>query len=81
MLRRVPTSRSEARTYEIRILGPLGPIPLSAFPGMSATRSGSSTVLTGVLTDRSALYGVIAEIEALGLGLLELRCTTSGLAL
>jgi hypothetical protein len=29
-------------------------------------------LLTGVL-DRSALYGVLAEIEALGLDLLELR--------
>jgi hypothetical protein len=30
------------------------------------------TALTGVL-DRSALYGVLAEIEALGLDLLEVR--------
>jgi len=33
------------------------------------------TVLTGLL-DRSALYGVLAEIEALGLDLLELRKLT-----
>jgi hypothetical protein len=32
-------------------------------------------VLTGLL-DRSALYGVLAEIEALGLDLLELRKLT-----
>jgi hypothetical protein len=31
------------------------------------------TVLTGLLTDRSAVFGVIAEIEALGLDLLEVR--------
>jgi hypothetical protein len=48
---------------------------------MGATRSRSSTVLTGVLTDRSALYGVIAKIEGHGLEFLELRCTTPGLAL
>ena len=30
------------------------------------------TVLTGLL-DRSALYGVLAEIDALGLDLLEVR--------
>ena len=77
----MPTNRSQARTYEIRIGGELGPMLLSAFPGMGVTRSGSSTVLTGLLTDRSALYGVIAKIEALGLELLELRCTTPGLAL
>jgi hypothetical protein len=31
------------------------------------------TVLTGWIEDRSALFGVIAQIEALGLELLELR--------
>jgi hypothetical protein len=31
------------------------------------------TVLTGLVEDRSALFGVLAQIEALGLDLLELR--------
>jgi len=31
------------------------------------------TVLTGPLPDRAALHGVLAEIEALGLELLEVR--------
>jgi hypothetical protein len=34
---------------------------------------GSETVLTGLLEDRSAVFGVLAQIEALGLDLLELR--------
>jgi hypothetical protein len=34
---------------------------------------GRDTVLTGLLEDRSALFGVLAQIEALGLELLELR--------
>jgi hypothetical protein len=34
---------------------------------------GSETVLTGSLEDRSAVFGVLAQIEALGLELLELR--------
>ena len=34
---------------------------------------GKDTVLTGLLEDRSALFGVLAQIEALGLELLELR--------
>jgi hypothetical protein len=34
---------------------------------------GSDTVLNGSLTDPSALFGVLAQIEALGLELLELR--------
>jgi hypothetical protein len=58
--------------YVIRINGHLGATVLSAFPAMAPRHHGTHTVLTGVL-DRSALYGVLAEIEALGLDLLELR--------
>ena len=35
------------------------------------------TVLTGSLVDRSAVFGVLAQIEALGLELLELRHVTA----
>jgi hypothetical protein len=58
--------------YAIRINGHLGAMVLYAFPEMQAQRRGEDTVLTGVL-DRSALYGVLAEVEALGLDLLEVR--------
>jgi hypothetical protein len=58
--------------YMIRINGHLGATLLSAFPAMVSQRHGAHTVLTGLL-DRSALYGVLAEIEALGLDLLEVR--------
>jgi hypothetical protein len=34
---------------------------------------GGETVLTGLLKDRSALFGVLAQIEALDLELLEVR--------
>jgi hypothetical protein len=40
---------------------------------MAAELKGSETVLTGLLEDRSAVFGVLAQIEALGLELLELR--------
>ena len=40
---------------------------------MASEVQGDETVLTGLLEDRSALYGVLAQIEALGLDLLELR--------
>jgi hypothetical protein len=59
--------------YMIRIKGRLGPTALSAFPCMAAEPKGGETVLTGLLEDRSAVFGVLAEIEALGLELLELR--------
>jgi len=56
----------------IRINGHLGATVLSAFPAMAPHQHGAHTVLTGLL-DRSALYGVLGEIEALGLDLLEVR--------
>ncbi len=62
----------EPALYIIRINGHLGATLLSAFPAMAARPDGAHTVLTGLL-DRSALYGVLAEIEALGLDLLEVR--------
>jgi hypothetical protein len=44
---------------------------------MVSELKGSETVLTGLLEDRSALFGVVAQIEALGLELLELRISPS----
>ena len=61
--------------YTIRINGHLGATVLSAFPALAPHHHGAHTVLTGLL-DRSALYGVLAEIEALGLDLLEIRKLT-----
>ncbi len=61
--------------YAIRIHGHLGATVLSAFPALTSQHHGADTVLTGLL-DQSALYGVLAEIEALGLDLLELRKLT-----
>jgi hypothetical protein len=58
--------------YTIRIYGHLGATLLSAFPALASRRHGAHTVLTGLL-DQSALFGVLAEIEALGLELIEVR--------
>ena len=63
--------------YMIRIRGHLGATLLSAFPAMAWERQGPETVLTGML-DQPGLYGVLAEIEALGLDLLEVRQLTAG---
>ncbi|MDT4933504.1 MAG: hypothetical protein QOK11_1396 [Pseudonocardiales bacterium] len=59
--------------YTIRIKGRLGATALSAFPTMVSELKGGETMLTGLLEDRSGVFGVLAQIEALGLELLELR--------
>ena len=45
------------------------------FGTTSAELSGGETVLTGALEDQAAVYGVLAQIEALGLDLIELSRT------
>jgi hypothetical protein len=64
--------------YAIRIRGRLGATALSAFPSMLSEFRGGETVLTGLIEDQSALFGVLAQIEALGLELLELRRIARG---
>ena len=59
--------------YTIRIKGRLGATALSAFPSMVPELKDGGTVLTGLLKDRSELFGVLGQLEALGLDLLELR--------
>jgi len=66
-------SGPQPRHYEIRVRGHLGEMMRSAFPGLRIQARGEDTVLTGALPDQAALHGVLAEIEALGLELLEVR--------
>jgi hypothetical protein len=61
--------------YEIRVRGLLDGMLLGAFPDLRAQAQGTETVLTGPLADQAALYGLLAQIEALGLELLEVRRT------
>jgi hypothetical protein len=44
---------------------------------MASELEGGETVLTGWFEGRSALFGVVEQIEALGLELLELRQVTA----
>ena len=64
--------------YEIRIRGLLGDTLLGAFPGLHAEVQEGVTVLAGSLPDQSALYGVLAQIEQLGLELLGVRSLADG---
>jgi len=75
---RSATGGCEPQRYEIRVRGPIGPTIMQAFPTLTATPSGQDTLLTGAISDQSALYGVIHQLEALGLQLLEIRCPRSG---
>ncbi len=62
--------------YQIRIRGVLGEALMHAFPQLTGVQDGSDTVLSGELADQAALYGVISQIESLGLELLEIHPAT-----
>ena len=59
--------------YVIRVRGILSDRLLTAFPGLRSSTERGNTVMAGTLPDRAALHGVLAQIEALGLELLEVR--------
>jgi hypothetical protein len=60
-------------SYQIRIRGRLGQTMRRAFPALHAETRAEDTLLTGALADQAALFGVLIQIEALGLELVEVR--------
>ena len=61
------------KLYLIHVKGHLGATSLAAFPEMVSQKRGADCVLTGLVPDPSALFGILAQIEALGLELVEIR--------
>jgi hypothetical protein len=59
--------------YVIRVRGVLSERLLTAFPALRSRTNRGDTELAGALPDQAALHGVLAQIEALGLELLEVR--------
>ena len=59
--------------YEFRIRGRVGERLLSSFGGFDAEVRPPETILRGSVEDQAALHGVLQQIEALGLELVEVR--------
>lgn len=64
--------RGEGR-YEICVGGRLGGTIRCAFPDLRARVRRGDTILSGLFADQAALYGMLAQLEALGLELIEVR--------
>ncbi len=62
-------------SYEIRIRGRLSAALMAAFDELDASVEPVDTVLHGPL-DQSALHGLLARIQTLGLELVEVRRTS-----
>jgi len=65
--------RSYEQRYAICVGGRLGETVCSAFPDLQARAQDGDTILSGVFADQAALYGVLAQLESLGLELIEVR--------
>jgi len=65
--------RRDEKRYEICVGGRLGDTIRCAFPALRPRARDGDTVLSGALADQAALYGVLAQMEALGLELIEVR--------
>jgi hypothetical protein len=71
-----PTNRrspDQSVYYEISVGGALGETLRGAFPRLRVKIQRTETILAGELPDQAALFGVLDQIEALGLELLEVR--------
>jgi hypothetical protein len=64
-------------TYEVRVVGTLGPAGQEAFGGLSIDTEPAATVLSGEM-DQAALYGLIDRVRALGLELVDIRRVRGG---
>jgi len=65
-------------TYELHVVGRLGPATLASFPGLTATTAPLNTVLTGQFDSDEQLRALVDELGALGLELTELRQLPGG---
>jgi hypothetical protein len=62
------------QTIEIRVKGQLNPQWSEWFGGLAISHSDpEETVLTGLIPDQAALYGIISRLRDLGLSMCSLR--------
>lgn len=64
-------------TYEIRIVGSLGPAAQEAFSELSVETEPTVTVLRGNM-DQAALHGLLDRVRALGLELVDIHRAPPG---
>ena len=62
-----------AKGFEIHVRGEVPPDLLDELEHLTAVEVPAQTVLKGVLPDQSALFGVLARLQDLGLELIEVQ--------
>ena len=62
-----------AKSFEIHVRGQLSADVLDEFEGLTTSVVPAETVLSGVVPDQAALYGILNRLQSLGLELVEVR--------
>jgi hypothetical protein len=68
-MRNQPAGKAAPIVYEIRVEGCLPDRWRDWFEGLSFTREGGETLLTGPVVDQAALYGLLRKVRDTGLTL------------
>jgi hypothetical protein len=63
----------QAERYEFHVLGELSDLILADFGNLTATKHQGETILSGLVPDQAALFGILDRIESLGIHLIEVR--------
>lgn len=72
-MRNQPAGKAAPIVYEIRVDGCLPDRWRDWFEGLSITRKGGETLLTGPVADQAALYGLLRRVRDTGLTLIAVR--------
>ncbi len=73
------TNSSQPRVYQIRVEGHLGQQWMDWFDGLAITlEEDGDTLLTGLVTDQAALYGLLKKVRDLGLPLVSVNPVEPG---
>ena len=72
------TEPSGPARYEIRVGGVLDDLWADWFGGLLVESDGTQTAISGLVSDQSALHGLLAKIRDLGLCLISVRRLDAG---
>jgi len=71
----IPSERSEARRYEIRLKGHLDRRWAAWFDGLNLSlQSDGTTVIQGPVADQAALHGLLQRVRDVGLPVVSVIC-------
>ena len=66
-----------SRTYELRFKGAASATLAAGFEGCDVETEGDETIVRALVPDQAALQGMLSQVQAFGLDLLEVRIVSA----